>query len=328
MEPFADENAATALTSQDFLGMGLEIAGHSKWEQYKLDRNVERFKVAFGVIPETCASIWQDLRRREKINKQSDPRHFLIGVRFLWKYEEEADLARFFGIRTHQTVRKWWKIYVQIIESLLDEKVVSKKVMSWSLLLRTVTDDSLSVILLQMGTLEENDEGFIFMLSVDGIHCPIHEPRPLSVDWSSHKYGGKPGVNYEVGLLIHKPKLVWVNGYTKPGKVTDLCVFRDKLLPALASLPADRKVIADGIYAPEPDFVSFKNDLDPQEIRHFKNRVCARHENFNGFLKQWGVLKTKFRHRVELHSTCFRAVCTIAMHQIDTGGYSLLDPYP
>lgn len=179
-----------------------------------------------------------------------------------------------------------------------------------------------------MGTLEENDEGFIYFMTIDGTHCPIEEPRPFSSDWSSYKLGGKAAVNYEIGILIHKPKLVWVYGPTQPGKHNDLVVFRQKLLPEIEKLGNGRKVFADGIYSAEPDFVSTKNDLDPPEIKLFKNRMGARHENFNGLLKQWNCLRHKFGHGLELQGICFRAVCVIAMCQLECGGYSLLDPYP
>jgi hypothetical protein len=180
-----------------------------------------------------------------------------------------------------------------------------------------------------MGTLDENDRGLIWMLSVDGTHAPITEPRPLSSEWSSHKLGGKAGVNYEIGLLIDKPKLVWVEGPTKPGQENDLMVFRRRLKPAIEAMRRPGvKCIADGIYGAEPDYVSIKNDFDPDEIKHFKDRVSSRHENFNGLLKNFHCLTEKFSHGLHLHKICFRAVCCLAMFQIESGGYSLLDPYP
>jgi hypothetical protein len=180
-----------------------------------------------------------------------------------------------------------------------------------------------------MGTLDENDAGLKWFLSVDGTHCPITEPRPLSSEWSSHKLGGKAGVNYEIGLLIDKPELVWVEGPTKPGKENDLMVFRRRLKLAMDAMRLQgRKCIADGIYGAEPDYVSIKNDFDPQEIKHFKNRVSSRHENFNGLLKNYSCLTKKFHHGVDWHKICFRAVCCLVMFQIESGGASLLDPYP
>jgi hypothetical protein len=179
-----------------------------------------------------------------------------------------------------------------------------------------------------MGTLEENDDGLIWMLSVDGTHCRIQEPRPVSTEWSSHKFGGKAGVNYEIGLLIHKPKLVWVEGYTRPGVENDLMIFRRRLLLALSALGNGRKAIADNIYGAEPDYVSIKNALDPQPIKHFKNRVSSRHENFNGLLKNFACLTETFHHGLDWHKICFRGVCCLVMFQMESGGASLLDPYP
>lgn len=81
-----------------------------------------------------------------------------------------------------------------------------------------------------MGSWDEVEEGLTFMLSVDGTHCPQEEPRPWSKIWSSHKLGGKAGLNYEIGLLIHKPKLVWVRGPTPPGLYNDITVFKQELM--------------------------------------------------------------------------------------------------
>jgi hypothetical protein len=181
-----------------------------------------------------------------------------------------------------------------------------------------------------MGTLDENDAGFIWMMSVNGTHCPITKPRSFSSEWSSHKLGGKAGVNYEIGLLLRLPELVWAEGCTKPGLENDLMVFRRKLKLAIDSMRIPgRKFIADGIYGAEPDYVSIKNDFDPQELKHFKNGVSSRHENFNGLLKNYACLVTKkFHHGLDWHEICFRAVCSLVMFQIESGGASLLHPCP
>ena len=125
--------------------------------------------------------------------------------------------------------------------------------------------------------------------------------------------------------------LIWVYGPTQPGKKTDLMVVQEKLK---GELPAGTKVIADGIYASEPDYCS-KNDLDSKEVRKFKNRVLARHENFNQWLKCYKILTDKYRHgrkianKPELpHGDAFCCVCLIVMVQIKNGSTYLLDPYP
>ena len=51
----------------------------------------------------------------------------------------------------------------------------------------------------KIGTLEDNDDGLIYFMTVDGTHCPIWEPAPFSPEWSSDKHGGDAGCNYELG---------------------------------------------------------------------------------------------------------------------------------
>lgn len=188
----------------------------------------------------------------------------------------------------------------------------------------------------QIGTLEEADDGLNFFMSVDGTHCPIQEPSPFSTEWSSHKRGGKPAVNYELGILLHKPRLAWCYGPTRPGKMNDLTVFQQALKPALEALPTDepRRIIGDGIYCGEPDWISTKNEFDPKEVSVFKNRSLARHEKYNGLLKNFNVLHQEFRHgrgegnMEENHRLHFHAVVVLVQIQLDLGSFKLYDVYP
>jgi hypothetical protein len=111
----------------EFLELGLEIGGHSRWRTFNLDANIKRFKEAFGVIPATCVLLWDALRNSldptVRLVRRSKPKHLLVGIRFLWTYHEEYEIARFFSFGSHKTSRKWWKIYVTKIEKLLDRKV-------------------------------------------------------------------------------------------------------------------------------------------------------------------------------------------------------------
>lgn len=168
------------------------------------------------------------------------------------------------------------------------------------------------------------------MISVDGTHCRVEEPRPFSTEWSSHKYGGKPAVNYELGILNHKPKLVWCKGSTKPGKQTDLGVFEEELGPALVEL--GKRAFGDGIYASYTAAISSKNEFDPSDIAKFKNRSLSRHEKFNGLLKNFGVLHGVFRHKhgdlLIQHRKHFLAVVVLVQTQLNNDGFTLWDPYP
>ena len=103
-----------------------------------------------------------------------------------------------------------------------------------------------------MLTFTESDDGFIYFMTVDGTHCPIQEPRPFSKVWSSHKFGGDAGVNYEVGLSINKDKLIWLYGPIPAGLKNDLSVAREKLIPKVRQhahrKKAERRILGDGIY--------------------------------------------------------------------------------
>jgi hypothetical protein len=116
-----------AMTAIEFLGLGLEIGGHQRWRTFQHDANIKRFKEAFGVIPETCVLIWNALRNSldptVRLRRLDKPKHLLVGIRFLWTYHEEYEIARFFKYGSNNTGRKWWKFYVKKIEKLLDLKV-------------------------------------------------------------------------------------------------------------------------------------------------------------------------------------------------------------
>ena len=171
-------------------------------------------------------------------------------------------------------------------------------------------------------------------MTVDGTHCPIWEPAPFSPEWSSHKHGGDAGCNYELGILINRPRLGWVYGPTRPGKMNDLTVCQQALIPALKALPNQpRRLLGDGIYQ-DPSCISTKNPFDSKEVSIFKRRALARHEKFNGLLKNFSCLSNVFRHgrgegRVEdNHKMHFHACCVFVQVQLDLGGYTLFDAYP
>lgn len=320
-------NKAKPLTEAQWLQIGLETARHPKWRTYKHHTNIDRFRTAYGVIPKTCEMIWNDLRDADRINKKDDPRNLLLAIRFLWAYHIEEDLGNYFDIRSPKTVRKYCKQWVGLIQSLLMSKVIIPRSLAVSLV--TLPHSS---CVLQIGNLDEIDDETIFLFSIDGTHCPIEEPRPFSTEWSSHKFGGKPGVNYELGIFIHKPQLAWVYGPIRPGKYNDISTFRRKLKNKMLSLLPGKRLIGDKGYRGEAELISTRNDYDPPEIAEFKDRVLARHETFNLKLKFFNCLSQPFRHKegdiIANHKVAFEACCTITQYQIETGGQSMFDPYP
>ena len=65
-----------------------------------------------------------------RLRKKDTPKHLLVAIRFLWTYDEEYEIARFFSFRCYNTGRKWWKFYLTKIEKLLELKVRKQRLCS------------------------------------------------------------------------------------------------------------------------------------------------------------------------------------------------------
>ena len=167
-----------------------------------------------------------------------------------------------------------------------------------------------------------SDDQEIFVITVDGIDCSIFEPRRIpSTEWFSHKYNG-PGLSYELAIAIHQQKLVWIRGPRRSGKYNDNTYFKEDPDGLLPKIPAGKKVIADSLY--KNAVCSIRNPLDTPEVRKFKQRARARHENFNGRLKNFSILAEKFCHGHQKHHWVFEAICVITQYEIE-GGHPLID---
>jgi hypothetical protein len=165
----------------------------------------------------------------------------------------------------------------------------------------------------------KNDEYFI--LSVDGVHCRIYEPRTQpSSGWYSKKFN-KAGLMYELGIAIYHSKIVWINGPFPAGQ-NDMKVFK-KPGGLMSKIPDDCRAIGDEGYRGEPSKVSTRNAFNSQELNDFENRVRARHETANSRLKAFGVLNQVFRGkgttRMETHKSAFEACCVIVQYEMDNG---------
>lgn len=157
-----------------------------------------------------------------------------------------------------------------------------------------------------------------FIISVDGIHCKYHEEKHpvLSKDpaLSSHKFGGKPGLAYELALSIFESKLVWMKGPEKP-KNNDRSIYVSELKN---KIPPGKKVVADRGYRNARDpTVATPNSHDPEELRTFKARARMRQETFNGRIHNYKCMAVEFRHGIERHETCFESICVILCYEME-----------
>lgn len=161
----------------------------------------------------------------------------------------------------------------------------------------------------------------VFIASVDGVHCRIHEPRTdPSAGWYSKKFN-KSALTYEIALAIHHEQLIWTNGPFPAGQ-NDMKVFK-KPGGLLSRIPDGKKIIADQGYVGEPDKVATRNTFDCPELKEFKKRVKARHETFNGRLKVFAILDESFRstgpHRMDKHKVVFETCCVIVQYEMENG---------
>ena len=134
------------------------------------------------------------------------------------------------------------------------------------------------------------------------------EPTEFHPKWWSHKFNG-PGLRYEVALCIRTGEIVWVNGGLPCGEWPDLRLARNAFIDCLQ--PGE-KALADAGYRDQQYFELANND--PQ-----KQRILARHENFNARIKLFCCMKDRFRHALYLHPRFFYAVVNFTQLMIENG---------
>ena len=177
----------------------------------------------------------------------------------------------------------------------------------------------------QIGFQHLEDDGVIFICTVDGTHCMISEPSTdPSTKWFSHKYNG-PGLAYELALSIHSNKILSFSGPFTPNQ-HDLTIFR-RPNGLRDRMPIGSRGIADNGYVGD-GMLSTDNGLDSIEIKNFKKRAKARQETMNARCKNFSVLSQRFRHteeqRMQSHGLAFTAVIVIVQYEIE-GAHPLFD---
>jgi hypothetical protein len=151
-------------------------------------------------------------------------------------------------------------------------------------------------------------------MTVDCTDTPINEQFPFSKRWYSFKFKG-PGVRYEVGVCIQTGDIVWINGPFEPGEWNDLTIFRHELKGRLGP---DEMVEVDRGYAGEPK-VRTPDHFVSLSDKKAKAKARSRHETVNKRLKQFKVLREQFRHPIQKHQMCFRAVAVCTQLSFEAG---------
>ena len=284
------------LNADQVLEHGYKLVYKGIFRRNKVKRNLRRFKGHFGSMPEVYAALWNELQQtdipeaRLEDASTKDLDRFFMTLLFLKVYDTQERLASRFGI-DEDTVGLWVWYYLSKISGLKSAKI--KWPTNWG--------------------------NVRFIISVDGVNFGINEPIHPTLN-KDKKYfdrkGGKAGLTYEIALHLWENRVVWLNGPFPANAGTDKNIFNEKGLESM--IPDGKSAIADKIFTGCPK-ISMHNSLDTQEVRVFKRRARSRQENFNGRLKNFDCLRTRFRHGKLKHQTVLEAVAVICIMQMENG---------
>ena len=259
----------------DVLTMGLSYIGHNPNSRAGRKTKLKRFREGYGSRPQVYAQIWLDLQSTDNPEARINPKkdlffYFMMGIHFLKTYKTRGNLAGTFHVH-EDTASSWAWYFVRKIRALKGEKVRLNSFLSESLFFAHISPLDFKIKWPDRWDDEHAtaDDLPVFVLSVDGTHCKVHEQKhPTKAkdpSWYSFKHKSA-GVNYEVGLSVYENKCIWMHGPFKASK-HDMTIFRKKLLK---KIPRGKRVIGDNGYRGESDIVSTPNSHDPDVLRKFK----------------------------------------------------------
>jgi DDE superfamily endonuclease len=272
----------------------------------KQEQQCLNFRKFYGIEPASFCKIFRSIQTIDGPCRVEDPNpyHLLMTLEWLRTYKTEFELATVFFL-SESTVSKELRRYTRAIQELKERKIK----WPWG----------------PNGNGGADEE--IFIVSVDGVHCTISEPRKMpSSKWFSHKTHG-PAVGYEIAISLQRNRVVHVNG-PYPAGVPDITIFRTE--GGLKSkMPDGKFATADRGYRGEPK-LRIPNNRDAPLVKEFKKRSQARHETFNARLKSFKILSTRFRHRHshrgnpsvtchDNHKAAFEAVCVLIQYDMENG---------
>ena len=139
---------------------------------------------------------------------------------------------------------------------------------------------------------EEQKHKEIFILTTNGLHCPVSKPRFMpSSGWYLHKLN-KAELAYELGVAIYHDQICWINAPFSAGQ-NDFKIF-SKPDGLKSKIPKGKLVIADEGYTRIAELVSTRNKFDLPDVKDLKKRAKARQATVNARLKSFGILSQVF----------------------------------
>ena len=310
------------LRPEEVLKQGLELVGLDEKRQarVKRKRNIARFRSHYGSDPLVYAVLLTKPQTSEmpaaridghikKVGARKAIAYFFMAIHLLCCYptenEAETVFSKCFAAPCVETWSFWAWTFVDNIAALKPEIIFWPE--EWS------NPDS------------ESNAETIFIITIDGVHCPIEEPNLEDFDenrkFFSHKFHAA-GLDYEIAISVFEQKCVWLSGPCGAGK-PDLPIFRHKLkqkmLDARAASGVQHRGIADRGHRGERALLSIPSSTDAPAVRDFKGRALSRHENFNGRLKNFDCLDERFRHSIPKHRACMDSCGAIVQLQLENG---------
>ena len=166
----------------------------------------------------------------------------------------------------------------------------------------------------------KGDVGSHCLISVHGTDFQVYRQKGSYKFWYGFKFK-KRGVRYEVGVSIVNGDIVWINGPFPCGHFNDIKIFRTALKNILEN---GERVEADDRYVAEaPTYVLCPKAIRSVEVsteeKKLAQRIRSRQETVNKRFKQFGCLRQIFRHPIEKHACCFRAVAIVTQISMQNG---------
>ena len=158
-----------------------------------------------------------------------------------------------------------------------------------------------------------------FMASEYGIDCKVWEKRSHILESQDTKLFSQKfhhaALKYSIIMDINNSKCMAVIGPFKASK-HDLTVWRLESKQKMLELRDDGMMIVDGVNVPkkkdnkdydrEYAMLAVPNACNGPLLKAFKSRVRARHESFNGRLKNFAFLRNEYRGTDhDKHGECF-----------------------
>lgn len=253
------------------------------------DSEKRMFRATLGVSFLLLSELWNRLDPIDKISQRAKPEHLLWTFVFLKVYKTEPVHLRITGCRSRDTFRRWVDRFANAIAKLETEVInLRNRFKDW-------------------------DGQTRCLLTVDGTDIPVFEPGDRSSIWWSHKFNG-PGVRYEVASCIKTGDIVWFRG-PFPCNISDREIFDSFLATKL--LPWEG-VEADSGYTGRSQIFTPGVGKTRKE-RKQKSQARGRHENVNGRLKVFGVMRRWNNPDTAKHNVFARCVAVIVQMSFSLG---------